>query len=264
MGKKRKRRRSSQSGWVRTNWKALVVLATATVTAFLVALALTNPPTAEASRAPRPLGTYGTQAPDPVTVAFVGDSYTGGSDMGGIGATGWPALLGASLGFHVDPDGANFSAQGGTGYLRKGASSKTFGERIDAVIGQYPDVIVVAGGANDAEQFTPAEVEAAASAFFARIASEAPSSRVVVVGPIYPRGNVIPQSAAARDAIFRAAAANGITDLVDPLPWFDNGAVEIGADRTHPTDAGHAEIARQMLAVLTPIIEAERAEQLAD
>lgn len=262
--RRRKRRRSQPRGWSRKSWPLIGVAALALVAVSLVTLAMSRPLSNAAEREPRPIPTYAKQGPDPVTVAFVGDSFTGGSNVGGFGDKGWPALLSDSLGFYIDQDGPYFSSQGGTGYLRKGDSSQTIGERIGTVIDQHPDIIVMAGGINDAEQFSPAEIEAAAGAVFARFAAEAPEARIVVLGPFYPRGNAIPESAAARDSIFRAATANGITTLVDPLPWFDNGGVEIGADNTHPTDAGHAEIARQLLPLLTPIFEAERAEQPAD
>lgn len=257
MGKKRKRRRTEKSWLGKYIWYMILGIVAASVVVLLV-LAFTRPTGSSATPTPD-MTAYADTREDPFQVGFLGDSFTGGSNEGGFQDRGWPSILGKELKFEVARRGHLFSSFGGTGYLRKGDTTKNFIERVDNVAAQLPDIIIVAGGINDAEAFTPAEIEAGASEVFARIRAKSPTTHIVVVGPFHPLGSKNARSLVARDAIFRAATAKGVTTMIDPLPWFDSGLIEIGSDNTHPTDAGHAEIARLLLTVLSPIAEAERA-----
>jgi lysophospholipase L1-like esterase len=183
---------------------------------------------------------------EPLQVAWIGDSYMQGPPPG------FPKQVGDALGFPVDPEHPGlFSVVGGTGYIAaNNDGGRPFGERIDPVIAARPNLIVIAGGLNEG-RYPPAEVGAAAAAVFARLRNELPETRIVVVGPWNPpnAGDQIPQ---VRDAIFDAAAANGITDLVDPLPW----EVEVGSDGTHPAEIGQRQIAEHLTEALRPIVSA--------
>lgn len=177
------------------------------------------------------------KAAQPLTVAFLGDSYTGGSNMDSGPQARWPALVSAALNWTPA-----YFAVGGSGYLAPG-QGQPFGDRVDELIASQPDLVVVAGGLNDASRYKAADIGAAAGVVFQRIRDGLPGVPIVVLGPFHPDPSPPATITAARDAIQAAASAVAGTLFVDPLPWFAAGAVEIGSDNTHPTDAGHRAIA---------------------
>lgn len=189
----------------------------------------------------------------PERVAFLGDSYTGGSGEGGVGPTGWPALVSAAQGWSFDRNGPLFNAQGGTGFVQAGTNKQAYTGRVDAIIAANPTTVIVAGGLND-EGYSLEEISAAANDVFARLRAGLPDANIIVVGPFYPSSPPSEKIQQVRDAIFEAALANGITNVVDPLPWLDTPGIEIGEDGVHPTDAGHQAIADQMNAALAPFL----------
>jgi lysophospholipase L1-like esterase len=189
----------------------------------------------------------------PERVAFLGDSYTGGSGEGGVGATGWPAIVSAAQGWSFDRNGPLFNAQGGTGYVQAGGEKQPYSGRVDAVIAANPTTVIVAGGIND-EGYSLEEISSAANDVFSRLRTGLPDANIIVVGPFYPSSPPSEKIQQVRDAVFEAALANGITNVIDPLPWLDSPGIEIGSDGIHPTDAGHQAIADQMNAALAPYL----------
>ncbi|WP_062527384.1 SGNH/GDSL hydrolase family protein [Demequina rhizosphaerae] len=211
-------------------------------------------PAARESTTPEPSAS---EAPERLRVSFVGDSYTWG------GTEGWPSLLGAALDFEVEKSTFGlFAAQGGTGYVTVGTAdgAERFGGRVDEIVAAAPNFIIVAGGINDGRQDT-ADVASAADDFYGRLRAGLPEARIVVVGPFSPIGEDA-KKVADRDAIFTAAEAHGVTDFIDPLPWFGDGGVEISDDGVHPTVAGHAQIADHMIDAVGPIVDDWRSTHL--
>lgn len=170
----------------------------------------------------------------PLHVLVIGDSYTGGSDEGGVDAAGWPALVADQLGDGVS---VGVAAEGASGYVSEGSSGHTFRDLIEAANGNY-DVVVVFGSRND--DAPPDEVQGAAEAAFAAAREKSPDAALLVIGPPWvdpdPPSSVLEASA----AVQAAAKASNAT-WVDPLAegWFDDRPDLIGSDGVHPTDEGH-------------------------
>lgn len=185
--------------------------------------------------------------PDPDLVTIIGDSYTGGSDMGGYGAANWVARIQMKLErANLDNEGV-----GGTGYT----TGNSFGSRVASpLIGPNTDVVMFVGSRNDLNA-GPAAAGSAAAAAFAEARKLAPTADLVVVGPVWGGSDVPQQMFKVRDTVRDAATAAGAT-WIDPIEqgWFLDTPQEqalIGADSVHPTDEGHAYLAEKLLPVLT-------------
>jgi lysophospholipase L1-like esterase len=182
-------------------------------------------------------------------VAFLGDSYTGGSNMNISGtASLYSTLLAAQFHFSVD----NFGV-GGTGFVAPGQTNQPFGVRVPDVVALQPDVVVVEGGHNDGT-YPEAQVQAAARDVLSRLHAGLPKAKIIVIGPIWPSGDV-PQIERNLDGDLRQLAASVGARFVDPIAdgWFSEPYTKlIGSDGTHPTDAGHARIAH----LLEPVFAA--------
>lgn len=245
-----RRRRGLRRKLRRAGWKIAIVSVAALVAGGLVITALlqgsaSTPPPAAAPQPSAP-----TEAPTaPLTVAFLGDSYTGGSGMGGVGADGWPGLLSAAEGWPFSRESSLWSAQGGTGYLMAGDATQPLPARAATAVEAQPDVVIVAAGINDVGRFQPEAIRTAASETFSTIRAASPQTRIIAVGPFWPTTRAMsPDLDATRDAIYAAAQDAGVTDWIDPQPWMAD--IEIGADNVHPTDAGHQVLADRMSAAL--------------
>lgn len=187
---------------------------------------------------------FPTPTPGPTEVAYVGDSFTGGSPgVGGVDEMGWPAILAESMGWKFSKEPDMWSVKGGTGYLRHGDASESIVDRIDDIVGGTPEVVVIAAGANDAQAYSAEETGAAAESVFTAVKAALPSARIIVIGPFYQTTPLSAEVVATRDAI-AAASERAAVEFIDPLPWVEAGLIETGSDRVHPTDAGHASIAR--------------------
>lgn len=178
-----------------------------------------------------------TPLPKPDLVTIIGDSYTGGSDMGGNKGANWVARVQLTM------DGkASLANQGigGTGYATDGNS---FGSRVKPYVGPNTDLVVFFGSRNDLGS-EPGAVGAAARSAYAAVKADAPEAKLLVVGPPWVDRDVPANLYAIRDAIRIEAEAVGAV-FVDPITegWFFNNPEMIGSDDVHPTDAGHAYIA---------------------
>jgi lysophospholipase L1-like esterase len=103
-------------------------------------------------------------------------------------------------------------------------------------------LIVIFGSRNDVA--TSSEVEIAANAMFDAVQVQAPSARVLVVGPAWITSDPPDNLLASDDGLAAAAGAHGF-DFVSAL---DAGVLAdradlIGEDGVHPNDAGHAVLA---------------------
>lgn len=198
------------------------------------------------------IGVIDTIAPAPrapISVAFMGDSYTASATLSGIARTCSNVLGVAPI--------AN--GEGGTGYNNNQGGSggkQTFGVRLPGLLAAKPDALVVLGGINDSTGTLQADCEALIAAARATIAG----LPVVIVGSQSPP--TAASSAAAKSALLKAAAqAQGAhfvdmvtgnvyapdgTQIVQGAPWVTgtgthtapagdgNADLWIATDATHP------------------------------
>jgi len=185
-------------------------------------------------------------APSDSTAVFLGDSYTSGWSGAGLGARGWPRIVGAANGWKV----VNLAVPG-TGFINPGWTGQPIGSRVGAAIDRHPGVVVIAGGHNDS-RWSTASVAAAADRVIQRLRAALPNARLVIVAPIWPSGSPPSRCLELRDHLRRTAASVGAV-FVDPLAenWFGGSRhAMILADGIHPSDAGHRYIAQRVLARL--------------
>jgi lysophospholipase L1-like esterase len=180
------------------------------------------------------------------TAVFLGDSFTSGWDGAGLGAAGWPRLVGATRGWRT----VNL-AVAGTGFRNPGWTNQPIAARVSTAVGSDPDVIIVAGGHNDS-RWSAAATASAADEVIDRLRTAAPDALLVIVAPIWQNGSPPLRALALRDHLRQKSNAIGAV-FVDPLAegWFVGpGQGLIGSDGLHPTDAGHRFIAERVLAAL--------------
>ncbi len=186
---------------------------------------------------------------------IMGDSFTEDS-----ASTGWSTGL-MSLFQNLD---VWASAVGSTGYLNPGTSGRVnFQARLfPDVITNSPDYVLFAGGINDNDWITNS---ASSNALFTAclnmytaVESNLPNSKIVVLGPFWPRtpstdltDPIHTISYAISNACFAAGiGGNYIDTLSDPWvtgeydqPGSGNATVYTSGDGTHPTPAGQWNIA---------------------
>jgi lysophospholipase L1-like esterase len=239
MGRSRSGARRSRSVWVYVGLAALV-LAVGGLTA--TALAKSNEtPAAVSTHEPRvqPSRTPKMVAPK---VVFIGDSYIGGSDMGGRGEDNWSSLASDDLGWRSCSFGV-----GSSGWTR-GVNGWTFGARIEWALQQNPDMIVFANGIHDLDEGFDTTAPAMDQAL-AALRSQEPDVPVVVVGEIKVRDEQSPYIERLNDRL-RAVAESHNATFIDATSegWFDGGARSyLGSDAFHATDEGHRYMADRFM-----------------
>jgi lysophospholipase L1-like esterase len=181
-----------------------------------------------------------------VRAVFLGDSYTTGWNGYGLGARGWPTIVGRALGWRV----INL-AVAGTGFVNPGWTNQPLATRIASAIRAKPQVLVVATGHND-RRFGASAAAAASHRDLARLRRALPNALILVIAPIWADGRPPASLLGLRNALKREAATIGALFL-DPLSggWFAGPSHRlIGGDGIHPTNAGHRHIAELVLAFL--------------
>jgi hypothetical protein len=202
-----------------------------------------SPPQEAASTAPgQPLST-------PV-LAVYGDGYAAGNTSGGLGPAGWPAQVarqtGAALELHAVPQ---------AGYASVGVTGQNLLDVVRTEPVPEAAVTVLFGSRNDTDE-PVALVRANAEAAIAAIRAAAPTTTVLVIGPVWDDGNVPASVVAARDAVRAAAQAADVT-FIDPVAdgWFADQVGLIALDGVSPNDQGHAYLARLMAPVVGAALE---------
>jgi acyl-CoA thioesterase-1 len=179
-------------------------------------------------------------------VVFLGDSLTAG--MGLALDDGYPAQVGRALaerGLPIHVVNAGVSGDTSAGGLR----------RVDWVLSQSPDVLVVALGANDMLRgLPPAECKSNLRAIVEK--GQAAGASVLLLG-MRANPTLGPDYVAEFDAIYPALAS----DLGVPLvPFLLEGvagdAALNQADGVHPTRDGYARITTTLLPALEPLVRA--------
>ncbi|SDF58416.1 Lysophospholipase L1 [Blastococcus fimeti] len=189
---------------------------------------------------------------DAPVLAFYGDWYTAGTQQGGLGPAGWPAIVGERLGARSTEPHALTDA----GYV----ATSSFGDATFVSLAELQpepdaDVTVVFGSRND-YRATPAQITAAATRTFELIRAAAPQTRLLVIGPAWTDAAVPAELPPVRDAVRSAAAAADVT-FIDPLVgrWFFDGVGLIGRDLISPTDPGHAYLADLIEPLVRDLLE---------
>lgn len=189
-------------------------------------------------------------------VAVIGDSYTNGTDWGGLGAAGWPARAWDILAGQGRPVVSDVAAEGRAGYGVRGDRGSLFWDLTTRAVRPDDRLVVFFGSRND-QPVDVTEVVNQARGAFDLVRVIAPNARLLVIGPPWPTADVPVPILRIRDALASVARSSGAR-FVDPLEerWFVGRPDLIAPDGVHPTDAGHQylaeKIARLMGAQLTP------------
>lgn len=195
---------------------------------------------------------------DRTVIAIVGDSYSTGVEIGGMGDANWAIRLRDILRRDGYPNRVVVEAGPGSGYVSPGLLGSTFGEMATEVPDDA-DVVIVFGSVNDAIIGAPTDwVNGAARATFDWLRAHRADAHLVVIGPS-PVGDELPTglqdvSTAVLDEARRIDAT-----IIDPIAdrWFmGKASALISDDELHPTDAGHRYIARKVAPVVENVIGA--------
>ena len=191
-------------------------------------------------------------------VAVVGDSYTTGGELGGLGSKGWTTRacqLLAQDGVSVAPDVA---AEGGAGYGTRGSHGSVF-EDLTADVVKPDDALVVYFGSRNDQGVDPTLLSVLAYGTFQLARRTAPSAKFLVIGPPWPTADPPDAVLKIRNALKYQAGVAGAT-FIDPIAqgWFVGRPELIGKDGVHPTDAGHAYMAEK----IAPLIGAQLTRQI--
>lgn len=223
-------------------WTTVILLAS-TCTVLTVARPWGAAPSVSPLNAP---GSATTSSPVLHRIAVVGDSYVGGSDMGGNGMRSWVVRVAEIFRMGGVELEAWTQSGGGSGYVARGESSPVFGDLVSLAVQPDSEVVIFFGSRNDSGR---SEIQEEAEASFRRALTISPDAELLVIGVPWVNSNVPPEQLENRDAVRAAAQAVGAT-FVDPLKegWF-TGTAEglIGSDGVHPTDDGHYYLAEKIL-----------------
>jgi lysophospholipase L1-like esterase len=172
-------------------------------------------------------------------IAVVGDSYTTGTDEGGLGPKAWTALAWKALAQRGMRIAAEVSAEGRAGYGVPGDHGSIF-EDLTARAVKPDDFLVVFFGSRNDQGVAPDQLAEKARDAFALARRFAPSARFLVIGPPWPTADVPDSVLQIRDVLNTEARAAGAA-FADPIGahWFVDRPDLIGPDGVHPNDAGH-------------------------
>lgn len=185
---------------------------------------------------------------DPTIYFAFGDSYTGGSDMGGGRGTpeNWVSRVSNQLRPEVPDLVTAERGLGGSGYVAVGPSGIVFADEVRKSLTPEADLVSIFGSIND-KNVPPAEVAQAADTLLADVKKIAPDAKVVVIGPAWMNADVPDNILEIRNALSDAAERRGAA-WVDPISdrWFFDRTDLIGEDGVHPTNDGHAYMAERI------------------
>ncbi|MGV9800978.1 SGNH/GDSL hydrolase family protein [Mycobacterium sp. NPDC003449] len=217
----------------RTPWLGAVVLS------LLLVAATATTTVAVTHRTPQPL-------PPPaglVRVSVIGDSYSAGSDNDVV----WPTLIAAT-----SPLSISVVAVRDASYAGGAGQSGRFAEQIDKALASKPAVLIVFGGLGDAglpdDQITQSAVD-----LFAELARRAPTTKVVVFGPIW-HVQPAPDVFVALDADIEEAARLTHTTYVSLIrkDWLAADGMMQGD--VAPTDEGQSVLADRLNRLLLQVV----------
>ena len=186
-------------------------------------------------------------------IAVIGDSYTTGTDIGGLGRAGWTPRAWDELANHRMAISADVGAEGGAGYGTRGNQGSLFEDLTARTIKSDDSLVVFFGSRNDLN-VDPAQLSILAYGTFQLARRIAPSATFLVIGPPWPTDDPPANLVRVRDALQYQAGVAGAT-FVDPIAerWFVGRPGLIGSDGVHPTNAGHQYMADK----IAPLIAAQ-------
>lgn len=186
-------------------------------------------------------------------VAVVSDSYTTGTEEGGLGPRSWPARAWQMLGAEGERIAPDVAAEKRAGYVTPGDHHSIFYDLTYRAVRDDDALVVFFGSRND-ESADPQLLAGKVRDTFGLARTRAPAARLLVIGPAWPTADVPAAILRIRDVLFGAALGAGAA-WVDPIAerWFVGRPELIGADGVHPTDAGHQYLAD----MIAPLIRAQ-------
>jgi lysophospholipase L1-like esterase len=206
---------------------------------------------------PTPLTPASTVAPAPKIITVIGDSYTSGTDEGGVGGNGWPSLMSVRLRKEGIATAAKVAAEGGAGYVTPGYEGHTFGQLAARSVQPHDDLVIYFGSLNDGYD-GGLDVQAATAAVndtLAKTRATARTAKLLVIGPASPFADTPPPYAVALNDILRDQAALVGATFVDSLgeKWLQDDPALVGPDDIHPSNAGHRHLADK----IEPLVAAQ-------
>ncbi|MBS4729835.1 SGNH/GDSL hydrolase family protein [Mycobacterium sp. SM1] len=186
-------------------------------------------------------------------VAVIGDSYTSGTDEGGLGPQSWTARAWRMLAQRGLRIAASVAAEGRAGYVVRGDHGSIF-EDLAASASRPDDALVVFFGSRNDQGADPTLLAEKARQTFDLARRMAPVARLLVIGPPWPTADAPDGVLQVRDILNAETRAAGAT-FVDPIGdrWFVGRPDLIGPDGVHPNDEGHAYLADK----IAPLIGAQ-------
>jgi GDSL-like Lipase/Acylhydrolase family len=122
-------------------------------------------------------------------VAVIGDSYTTGTDEGGLGTKSWTARAWQTLGQRGVRIAADVAAEGKAGYGVPGDLGSVFRDLTARAV-KPNDVLVVFFGSRNDQGVDPELLAVRARGTFHLARRRAPSARFLVIGPPWPTADV--------------------------------------------------------------------------
>jgi lysophospholipase L1-like esterase len=168
-------------------------------------------------------------------VDVLGDSYSVGTTLADPKQQAWDVLLAKQQGWNLMVRGV-----GRTGFVNGGyCGNQTFSTRVDAVLADKPQLIVIEGGLNDAGQ---PGIGDAARAVLAKIP---PTIPVILVGPTDAPG----RSGGDKQTIDTELAAAAGNRYISPLKW----QLQFGPDGIHMTAEGNRVLADHLATAIAAL-----------
>jgi lysophospholipase L1-like esterase len=165
-------------------------------------------------------------------VDVLGDSYAVGTTLPDPQHQAWDVLLAEREHWNLTVRGI-----GRTGFVNGGyCGNQSYPTRVQQVLADRPQLIIVEGGNNDAGQ---SGIGAAARAILAKIPA---SVRVVVVGPTDAPGREASDQRNTNRALATAAGKR----YISALDW----KLDYGPDKIHMTPKGNRQLAAHLAAAL--------------
>ncbi|MDV3128673.1 SGNH/GDSL hydrolase family protein [Mycobacterium sp. 21AC1] len=219
------------------DWVASRMSTFGTIALSLLLIAATATTTAAVTDRTRP----SLPPPDdgPVRVSVIGDSYSVGTNNQVV----WPILIAAG-----SPLSISIAAARDASYAGGAGQSGRFAEQIDRALASKPSVIVVFGGLGDVGE-PDAQITQSAIDLFAELIRRAPTTKLVIIGPIW-HTQPVPDVFITLDIDIERAARVTHTTYISLIhkDWLVADGLMQGDSA--PTDDGQSVLARELNPIL--------------
>jgi len=200
-----------------------------------------------------------TSAPDtgerPPVAVFLGDSFS--AALGTSGASRWTQIASEQLGWVENSfalSGVGFYAASDTANVGRCEREicPSFEDDVDRVIASHPDIVVVAGGYNDAGLMDAhrQEIDAAITATFTELRAGLPDAWIVAVTPIAAGGPVDSNLATVIEWVELAANSVDASVISGADQWLTDQPDVHGEDGFHPNESGQRLLASEFVAAI--------------